>query len=501
MIFNVLLSRPIIFNDECIISYLIRVSELNGFKHFGHLLHCAGFSWKNIRAPAYQILTGEFDLKKYFSCLGLLYRQPNTSIIYNTFQKTIDTQYFFVKYPKVCPDCLNEHGYCNSQWVYLPIVACDKHKKILVDTNQDKTIRLSWYRGKLNRFQNGSEQIIANTNLPSSAILQFNTYFMYLLSDCGKDQITYTPPSILKDLVFHEALTVVNFLAHYRARLQGFYFRPIALENNILAQHYQDVWSMMQNWPDDFYTMLNQYIVNPMSNRGLSGINKHYRDLYEYLYKHQKNKGLEKIKREFDYYIDCYWPGLINPARIKRIDLVESSRNDISRKEAAKIIGCRPERIDNFVRSSRLSVHFFQSKQYYKRHQVEELLTFISSNWSMSEACHELQITRYKLKQLLDSNIIHVLQKPDRFNRDWIIDKEQAIGMLLNLLKKGITQQFNRRLISMNGMQKKGFNIVQLITAMQTGLVEFCICVDKVNPYSFKQFVFSADVHIQKQAK
>ena len=41
------------------------------FKNIGHLLHYAGFSWKNNRLPVYQILTGEYDLTEYMLQLGL----------------------------------------------------------------------------------------------------------------------------------------------------------------------------------------------------------------------------------------------------------------------------------------------------------------------------------------------------------------------------------------------------------------------------------------------
>lgn len=66
-----LLARPSIEPNECLVSYLIRISEKNGFKHIGHLLRHAGLAWKNNRVPVHQILTGEFDLNVYLLQLGL----------------------------------------------------------------------------------------------------------------------------------------------------------------------------------------------------------------------------------------------------------------------------------------------------------------------------------------------------------------------------------------------------------------------------------------------
>ena len=57
-IIEMLLARPSIEPNECLVSYLIRISEKNGFKHIGHLLRHAGLAWKNNRVPVHQILTG-----------------------------------------------------------------------------------------------------------------------------------------------------------------------------------------------------------------------------------------------------------------------------------------------------------------------------------------------------------------------------------------------------------------------------------------------------------
>lgn len=70
-IIEMLLARPRIEPNECLVSYLIRISEKNGFKHIGHLLRHAGLAWKNNRVPVHQVLTGEFNLNVYLLQLGL----------------------------------------------------------------------------------------------------------------------------------------------------------------------------------------------------------------------------------------------------------------------------------------------------------------------------------------------------------------------------------------------------------------------------------------------
>ncbi len=472
--------------DECLVGYLIRVSELNGFKHIGYLLRHAGLAKKNNRAPVHQILTGEFDLTRYFFALGLTGRVSQTLKINGSFQRIIDTPYIFVKYPKVCPECLAETGYCKYYWVYLPVLACGKHKIMLVDVQPNTGERLSWHRKKLDSFDNHSRAIKHADTPVQPAILLFSKYIESLIFDSA---ISVSTPTILHGLMFRESLTLINFLAHYRARLVGDEFMPVSLENLSLAQHYQNVWNMLSDWPDSLYALLSQYIERPMSSRGIAGINKHYRDFYERLHRQQENKGIARIKADFDHYIEAYWPGLLESDRITRINLSSSTRNIISKKEAAKLLGSRPERINKLVQMEKLSPVVFKGKVYYLRDQIEALANTIATNWSMAEACEALQLKRYQFKQLLDAGVIPVLQRPDNLNRDWIIDKAQCRNLLKNLRRKARKTQSPEGTVSMAGIQRQGFSIIQLISAMQTGKLEYGVCADKIHPDSFKQFV------------
>ena len=480
-----LLVRPQSYPDECLVSYFIRVSENNGFKHLRHLLHYAGLNWKNNRAPVHQILTGEFNTAPLLSALALSETRSKVAPLYQSFQRVIDVSSLFVKYPKVCPDCLEELGYCKYQWVLLPVVACTKHKKMLIDVNPASGKPLGWYRQHLNQFDGESTPIKTTDNTARSAAIQQSLYFELLVSGKNFDRLI---PVALQGLEFREALSAIHFLAHYRSRLVGDVFRPVSMGNYSLAQHYLKVWRLLQQWPDSFYEFLSQYIDSPMSSKGAGGINKHFRDLYEHLHRQRNNLGVARIKIEFDRYIETYWPGVLKSDRITRINLTSTSRNIISKKEAAKLLGSRPERIDKLVQLAKLSIVVFKGKAHYLRNEVEALANIIGANWSMGEACEALQVTRYQLKQLLDTGIISVIQKPDKLNRDWIIDKCQCQALVDNLLQNSRKDRSPTRALSMKGIQRQGFSIAQLISAMQASQVQYEVCANSMRPESLKQF-------------
>lgn len=49
-------------------------------------------------------------------------------------------------YPRICPQCLNEDGYCHSAWDFSLVVACHRHNQLLVDQCDVCDQRLSWNR-------------------------------------------------------------------------------------------------------------------------------------------------------------------------------------------------------------------------------------------------------------------------------------------------------------------------------------------------------------------
>jgi hypothetical protein len=289
-------------------------------------------------------------------------------------------------------------------------------------------------------------------------------------------------------LEFREVLSLIHFIAHYQARLLAGSFNPVTLKSYELAHVYEHVWQTLQAWPDSFYSLLSQYVDRPMSSKGQAGLNKHFRDLYERLHRQQENRGIARIKAEFDRYIEEYWPGVLEPERITRIQLASTTRNIISKKEAAHILGSRLERIDKLVQQGRITPVVFKGKAHYLRDQLEAIASEISSNWTMVEACKALEVTRYQLKQLLDAGAIPAIQKPDSLNRDWVVDKLGCLDLISVLRSNARKSEPPSGALSMAGVQRQGYSIVQLVMAMQSGELQYSVAADVDSTASLSQF-------------
>lgn len=65
--------------------------------------------------------------------------------------------YFLVRsFPRICPDCIEELGYCRQAWDLALCVACVRHQRVLVDVCPICTRALSWNRPAMNACTCGS---------------------------------------------------------------------------------------------------------------------------------------------------------------------------------------------------------------------------------------------------------------------------------------------------------------------------------------------------------
>lgn len=78
--------------------------------------------------------------------------------------------YFLVRsFPRICPDCLEEIGYCRQAWDMALCVACVHHQRVLIDACPLCTRVLSWNRPAMNLCTCGN-LLVGNTEVgqPSS---------------------------------------------------------------------------------------------------------------------------------------------------------------------------------------------------------------------------------------------------------------------------------------------------------------------------------------------
>lgn len=468
--------------DECPLSYLIRLSEYNGFRSSSKLLFYAGLKWKNNRLPTHTMLTGEFDLNSLLAELSIKpIGETQISNFCKLFRTKIDTPRILSKHPKICPVCIREMGYAKESWNLLPVTCCTKHKIMLIDKD-NKNRMLSWYRPYL-AFYDTQHKIELEVNAPPK-LVELSRIFERLLK---KPTECKGGPQILKGLSPNECLSLLNFIAHFQAKIDGNSLLD-SVDNLTISSQYENAFATLKNWPADFHSMLSAFINKPMTKLESVGIRKHFRTLHDQLYLQRENKGILRIKEEFENYLQEKWPTVLNPKRLKRISIDLKKKQYLSITEVEQILSCRIPKIQHLVESGFLHEQTFKGKKYYKRNEVERYLKITTKNWSFSTGCKELCISKHKLIQLLRCQIIPVIFEPTATNRDWLINKKGTVKLMEDLRNNASNQHTSSKRHTLDGWLKTGFTFEQTVRLMLDNKIKYRFLEQKNTPHSFKQF-------------
>ena len=241
-----------------------------------------------------------------------------------------------------------------------------------------------------------------------------------------------------------------------------------------------------KRWPNGFHLLLGQYIDNPMSTRGQSGINKHYRDIHEKLHRQRENKGIARLRAAFDQFIEINWPNAIQTSRLTRISISSEDRPLITLKEAQYILNCRAPRINSLISQGKITLHQFKGHAYFNRVEVESLAKLYKNNWSMEQAMAETELSRHQLKLLLDARLIKAIQKANHQNRDWFICKTSWERQMKRFQKSATTSTLLQGK-TLSGIQKQGLTISDLFKLIKDQKIDYSFIPSPTNPLSFKQ--------------
>lgn len=480
-----LLARPYRHDDECIVSYLIRVAELNGFRSSSKLLQFAGLNWKNGRIPIREIQTGQFDLQPYLNTLQLSTTVSPHASHFARFRKAVDSWYPLAGNPRYCPLCLDELGYCLATWAFGPITVCDTHKILLIDSIPNTNKPLSWYRPHLSYSLSNTEHRAYTGKTPSTELVEMSSVLRDLL---GKERKTTHKVKALKGLPLRGVTTFLDFVCSYQARANAEPTNFISMRCEQLNTVYTNAWKLIQDWPKSFYSLLDHYVDNPMENRGNNGVRYYFRDILDRIHRQQENEGIARIKVALECYIQRYWKGSISTSTHVRLDIGYEQQTFINKKQTQSMLNCGSKSVDKLVERGELQFYALKGAKLYKREEVASVLARWERTWSFSETTKELEISRSALQQLLSHGVIRAILKPSPTNRDWTIDKRQAISLIRQLKKNATPSDPNNPGESLRRMHQQGYSLWQLIRAMQKGKVRYSISPIDSRPHSFNQF-------------
>lgn len=422
------LVRPVPLNNEHLLNFLLRLSIANGFKNIIQLLRCIDIPLTNNRLPPKKVALGEFPTKLLRQELNLKFKQLSSTLFYqaenNCYrfnQFTIPASSINFSKPTFCPQCFYEELKHPTQNLLLPVTHCSKHHRALIDFNPCNGKRLIWSTAHLQQIMEEVSPTITGETVPT-----VTSNINQLLSTPNERLLVGKQLFDLKNY-----LVLLHFFAHYHQRGSAIQTkRVLQLSNEQRAELYNTVDDYLNNWPTGFYRLLNRFIVNPMAQRGESGIRHYFRDLYDeiYLGAQQDISAYKFLMSAFEEYLENVFSESAFTNSLTRIETpLHNSATCICEKSAAKLIGIPVSHLKLFINAGLLTP---QNNGTYLKKDIDEFIVKAKGFITLKETIELLDIGKSQVLQLVDSGLLKCVIHPDDQLRDWLFDTKELQALI-----------------------------------------------------------------------
>ena len=260
-----LIVRPRPAPTESLMGYMLRLSECNGYPS-------KAFLQSYIRSGCNRNYIGRLDALPLMELAGisaqdaarLSLRPIERSRGYiRLFGQDMPSYEVSLASPKVCPQCLEEHGRCEAFWDLTQARACPIHKTVLLKQCLKCGSKLLWTRRKVSECPCGANLAACSSVAAPPALCNLMGLLRYLVYR-EHNEIS-CPPSLLH--LAHLSLRqlckltwVMTSMLHGMGERKGSYAKsrmPYEVEAERVAR-------ALMNWPYGFQTLLNELYENTL---------------------------------------------------------------------------------------------------------------------------------------------------------------------------------------------------------------------------------------------
>lgn len=492
-----LIARPRPLLHEHILSYLVRLTQMNGYMSVVQLLQACKRPTPNNRIPAARLIFG--DCTTSYICKSckiteatiepLLFRR--TARGFCTFEdiqlplSAINTHHLVF-----CPQCWAELGYTPFYHLLKPYTFCHVHQRVLVDEdNADNT--LIWGNRNLGFFLENLPLYSSDNAGISGAAKRLSQTIGFLSASPRKKTIIAATPFNL-----HNFLLLLIFLHRFASRRDKRLTIRQTSNNHACSTAYGATSLLLEDWPAGFYELLNYFEHNPMSQKGKSGIRHCFRDLYDELYTgtYRKTPCYYFVRHWFELYINKRFTQSALNTSVKWLSCPNTQL--LSQRQTLQILNWPPSRLKIYQRHGLIHpISLPQTRNsLYSKAEIQSLKKQTENYLTLIESAELLQVSEYQARKLLMDGKIEPTVSPDISTRDWIIDKPSLIGFinyLKSLSKKTLPTRFTK--ISLKQLMLRGHDISDVINLVLQKNLMVTHQSDTEKPYSIRQFAFFHD--------
>ena len=321
-----LLITPKPEKDEGFISYLLRLTEANGYDTPSWILSLSGIDYMELQWKFTFVFSCSEGFKKFAKLtgnalsdlIGLLYLpSPSPKNImcdgnYNFYGAFFNRSIIRPHCPKVCVKCLNESGYCRRIWDCSLVTVCPIHECLLIDTCPKCKRRLKAIRNRLGVCACGCDW----SELPPDLRREHETAVSRRIYQfCGLlplDHHSKERLNPLESLALQEFVVALTFIAGLDCEMSWATGRPsksIKLRNEDLHTHITKAFQVFENWPHNFHQLLDErskgnVCFNPRDGKLDTALKQEFGALFKRLYCDLRDPQFDFLRDAFAKYLN-----------------------------------------------------------------------------------------------------------------------------------------------------------------------------------------------------
>lgn len=319
-----LLITPKPEKDEGFISYLLRLTEANGYDTPSWILSLSEIDYMELQWKFTFVFSCSEGFKKFAQLTGnalsdlieLLYlpspspKHTTGEADYNFYGAFFNRSVIRPHCPKVCVKCLAEFGYCRRIWDCSLVTVCPLHHCLLLDACPKCERRLKAIRNRLSVCVCGCDWSELQPDLRPEHEITVSRRIYQL---CGLLPLDHpsSDRNRLQSLALQDFVIVLTFIAGVEEEMSWATGRPsksIKLRNEDLHGYFTKAYQVFEHWPHNFHQFLDKKSkgdvrFNPRDGKLDTALKEEFGALFERLYGDLRGHQFNFLRKAFAQFL------------------------------------------------------------------------------------------------------------------------------------------------------------------------------------------------------
>lgn len=413
-----LINCPRPHSDESIHGYVLRVAAANGYDQPAWLLALtetsASFAIKPTDlAPLARLMdvpAEDLEAKCYWP-VGM----TRTRRYRNFRGATVPDLMINRLRPRVCPQCLSEEGYVRALWDLAPVACCPIHGVQLVDRCGNCGALIKRNRMKVSECHRCQSSLLEIPVIaaPKNAVALTAMIARKAGFELTPPQGLEGGPTDLEKLDLGVFLRVIAFLgSSKKGTRQGEGLWLLArLTIPEMVEITSNAAQVLENWPQNYFVVLDEIRNRSETRASGAGLEREFGGFYLALANSLRRQGAKFLWDAFEEYVATQWDGGFVSAKNTRIrPSRRKSERYVTRAQAARRLGTRPERIDRLVGAGLLrGTRRRQLKRtllLVETDSIEEFRNSRGNHISLKNVCARLGLSKTAVLKLVRKRLL-----------------------------------------------------------------------------------------------